>query len=64
MTPQTPSLAGAMTPRMTPGGTTPVGQKAMAMATATPGQIAAMTPEQLQAIRWEREIDERNRPIT
>lgn len=24
----------------------------------------AMTPEQLQAYRWEREIDERNRPLT
>lgn len=23
-----------------------------------------MTPEQLQAWRWEREIDERNRPLT
>lgn len=23
-----------------------------------------MTPEQLQAYRWEREIDERNRPFT
>nr|CAG4642280.1 EOG090X00GC [Evadne anonyx] len=39
MTPQTPSLSGAMTPRlMTPGAATP-------------------------AYRWEREIDERNRPI-
>lgn len=24
----------------------------------------SMTPEQLQAWRWEREIDERNRPLT
>lgn len=24
----------------------------------------SMTPEQLQAYRWEREIDERNRPLT
>lgn len=23
-----------------------------------------MTPEQLQAYRWEREIDERNRPLS
>jgi Splicing factor 3B subunit 1. len=23
-----------------------------------------MTPEQIQAYRWEREIDERNRPLT
>nr|CAG4640605.1 EOG090X00GC [Eulimnadia texana] len=64
MTPQTPSLAGAMTPgMMTPGGATPIGAKAMGMATPTPGRLAAMTPEQLQAYRWEREIDERNRPL-
>lgn len=36
----------------------------MAMVTPTPGHIAAMTPEQLQAYRWEKEIDERNRPYT
>ncbi|KAL1435475.1 hypothetical protein MTO96_000149 [Rhipicephalus appendiculatus] len=62
-TPQTPS---AMTPSstMTPSGVTPTGAKAMAMATPTPGHIMAMTPEQLQAYRWEREIDERNRPLT
>nr|CAG4638228.1 EOG090X00GC [Cyclestheria hislopi] len=65
MTPQTPSLAGAMTPRlMTPSAATPVGQKAMAMATPTPGHLVTMTPEQLQAYRWEREIDERNRPFS
>lgn len=52
------------TPIFTPGGSTPVGVKAMAMATPTPGHIAAMTPEQLQAYRWEKEIDERNRPYT
>lgn len=34
------------------------------MATPTPGHVAAMTPEQLQAYRWEKEIDERNRPYT
>ena len=43
---------------------TPVGVKAMALATPTPGHVAAMTPEQLQAYRWEKEIDERNRPYT
>ena len=48
MTPQTPSLSGAMTPRMTQGGATPIGQKAMAMATPTPGHLVTMTPEQLQ----------------
>lgn len=56
-TPQTPSM-------MTPSGVTPTGPKAMAMATPTPGHIMAMTPEQLQAYRWEREIDERNRPLS
>ncbi|XP_063531085.1 splicing factor 3B subunit 1 [Cydia strobilella] len=58
-TPSTPH-----TPVFTPGGSTPVGMKAMAMATPTPGHVAAMTPEQLQAYRWEKEIDERNRPYT
>lgn len=28
------------------------------------GHLMSMTPEQLQAWRWEREIDERNRPLT
>lgn len=28
------------------------------------GHLMTMTPEQLQAYRWEREIDERNRPFT
>ncbi|XP_055371033.1 splicing factor 3B subunit 1 isoform X2 [Condylostylus longicornis] len=62
MTPH--ATPGHATPLLTPGGTTPVGAKAMAMATPTPGHLAAMTPEQLQAYRWEKEIDERNRPFT
>ncbi|XP_077979078.1 splicing factor 3B subunit 1-like isoform X2 [Glandiceps talaboti] len=45
-------------------GVTPTGQKAMAMATPTPGHLMQMTPEQMQAFRWEKEIDERNRPWT
>ncbi|XP_046919406.2 splicing factor 3b subunit 1 isoform X1 [Dermatophagoides farinae] len=49
---------------MTPSGTTPIGTKAMAMATPTPSHMVAMTPEQMQAFRWEREIDERNRILT
>ncbi|KAG1676096.1 Splicing factor 3B subunit 1 [Nymphon striatum] len=57
MTPMTPSM-------MTPSGTTPTGPKAMGMATPSPGHLMSMTPEQLQAYRWEREIDERNRPLT
>ena len=67
-TPQTPLISGAggitpsMTP-MTPGAATPMGAKAMAMATPTPGNFM-MTPEQVQAFRWEKEIDERNAPIT
>ena len=35
----------------------------MAMATPTPGQMMPMTPEQMQAWTWQREIDERNRPL-
>lgn len=69
---QTPSgfTPGGMTPTgmtpsgMTPSGVTPTGQKAMAMATPTPGHLMSMTPEQLQAYTWQREIDERNRPLS
>lgn len=65
----TPSMTpsgtpGHATPLLTPGGSTPVGFKAALLATPTPGHLAAMTPEQLQAYRWEKEIDERNRPFT
>ncbi|XP_064455302.1 splicing factor 3B subunit 1-like isoform X2 [Ornithodoros turicata] len=65
-TPQTPStvLTPSATSVMTPSGVTPTGAKAMGMATPTPGHLMSMTPEQLQAYRWEREIDERNRPLT
>lgn len=49
---------------ITPSGTTPTGAKAMAMATPTPGHLMSMTPEQLQAYTWQREIDERNRPLS
>uniref|UniRef100_A0A224X5B3 Putative splicing factor 3b subunit 1 n=1 Tax=Panstrongylus lignarius TaxID=156445 RepID=A0A224X5B3_9HEMI len=61
MTPSTP--AAVATPLMAPS-VTPTGHKAMAMATPTPGHLMTMTPEQLQAYRWEREIDERNRPLS
>ena len=47
------------TPGVTPGGTL-----AMQMNTPTPGHLISMTPEQMQAYRWEKEIDERNRPLT
>ena len=56
---------GGLTPSgFTPSGVTPTGAKAMNMATPTPGHLMSMTPEQLQAYTWQREIDERNRPLT
>ena len=45
-------------------GATPAGSAAMGMATPTVTHAGAMTPEQIQALRWERDIDERNRPLT
>lgn len=63
----TPSLTtpGFTPSGITPTGKTPMGPSAMAMATPTPGQLfSAMTPEQLQTYRWEKEIDERNRPLS
>ena len=56
---------GGMTPSMmTPSQATPMGTKAMGMATPSPAQMMQMTPEQMQAYRWEREIDDRNRPLS
>ncbi|KAF7489761.1 Splicing factor 3B subunit 1 [Sarcoptes scabiei] len=49
---------------MTPSLSTPTGTKAMSMATPTPSHLLSMTPEQMQALRWEREIDERNKMLT
>ena len=40
---------------------TPIGMKAMGMATPTPGHLMNMTPEQVQAFRFEKEMDDRNR---
>lgn len=54
----TPNIVSG-TPGVTPGGTV-----AMQMQTPTPGHLISMTPEQMQAYRWEKEIDERNRPLT
>jgi splicing factor 3B subunit 1 len=54
-------IVGGGTPNfsaMTPGGA-----MAMGLATPSPGQLGAMTPEQMQAWRWEKELDERNRPL-
>lgn len=56
----TPVAGAAYTPGITPFG-------ASTMETPTPGQIAGrvpMTPEQYNAMRWEREIEDRNRPLT
>merc|ERR1719412_1008530 len=60
----TPAGMSGMTPSMTPSAATPMGPKAMGMATPSPAQMMQMTPEQMQAFRWEREIDERNRPLS
>ncbi len=34
------------------------------MMTPTPGQLGSMTPEQMQSWRWEKEMDDRNRPLS
>ena len=57
----TPVVGGA-TPNFS--GVTPAGALAMHLQTPTPGQMGSMTPEQMQAWRWERELDERNRPLS
>lgn len=57
------SQMGGTTPMIGTSGVTPAGAAAMQMQTPTPGQMA-MTPEQMQAYRWEREIDERNRYLS
>lgn len=66
-TPATPTLGmmtpSMTTPSMTPSGATPIGVKAMAMATPSVSQLH-VTPEQMQAFRWEKEIDDRNAPLT
>lgn len=64
MTPSIPTPHVGQTPLLTPGGATLVKSKALAMTTPAHGALAAMTPEQLQASRWEKEIEERNRPFT
>lgn len=69
---ETPLSMGSATPlpgatpaaSYTPG-ITPVG--GMDLATPTPGAVnlrGAMTPEQYNLLRWERDIEERNRPLT
>lgn len=43
---------------------TPAGTMAMQLQTPSTAQLGSMTPEQMQAWRWERELDERNRPLS
>ena len=58
----TPSVGGGgATPNF---GVTPAGALAMGMATPSPMAAGAMTPEQMQSWRWEKELDERNRPLS
>ncbi|GAB2240175.1 hypothetical protein Droror1_Dr00020693 [Drosera rotundifolia] len=69
---ETPATMGSATPMSvtTPAaaytpGATPVG--GVDLATPTPGRIlptGALTPEQYNLLRWERDIEERNRPLT
>uniref|UniRef100_A0A915PYR5 TOG domain-containing protein n=1 Tax=Setaria digitata TaxID=48799 RepID=A0A915PYR5_9BILA len=59
----TPSGAGMTPSMMTPGGTTPIGTPAMGLKTPIM-PIVPMTPDQMALFKWEREIDERNRPLS
>ncbi|KAE9599335.1 hypothetical protein Lal_00044071 [Lupinus albus] len=67
---ETPATMGSATPLpgATPAagytpGVTPVG--GVELATPTPGALrGAITPEQYNLLRWERDIEERNRPLT
>jgi hypothetical protein len=47
------NLAGTPSQYNTPSMSTPMGPKAMSMQTPHPSNMAQMTPEQLQAVRWE-----------
>ncbi|VDN21953.1 unnamed protein product [Gongylonema pulchrum] len=59
----TPSGAGMTPSMMTPGGVTPVGTPAMGLKTPVMPMVP-MTPDQMALFKWEREIDERNRPLS
>ena len=72
-TPLVGSLAGAATPLVHDGGATPGPGQLAGMMTPdahalaqqhAAGQAAPMTPEQYNAMRWEREVEERNKPLT
>lgn len=55
---------GGTTPSLlTPGGSTPVGTPAMGMKTPAPSMVP-MTPEQIAIYKYEKEIDDRNRPLS
>ncbi len=56
----TPSF-GTATPNFSKQ--TPAGDLAKMMATPSTGMSGSMTPEQMQAWRWEKEMDDRNRPL-
>ena len=43
---------------------TPAGAMALGMLTPSSGGMGGMTPEQMQAWRWEKEMDDRNRPLS
>jgi len=64
----TPSKKGKSrwdeTPVVGSGGATPFGNSLLGAATPTPSQLRSMTPEHIHALRWEREMDERNRPLS
>eukprot|EP00903_Cladosiphon_okamuranus_P007767 g7522.t1 len=70
---QTPTAGAMMTPGATPAAGWTPGQTPSGMMTPSPslGQAGLggaagepMTPELAQQMRWERELDERNRPLT
>jgi splicing factor 3B subunit 1 len=55
---------GAMTPSLlTPGGSTPIGTPAMGMKTPA-APFVPMTPEQVAIYKWEKEVDDKNRPLS
>lgn len=61
---ETPTPAGARDGGAFTPGATPLGSMALGMATPSMAHLGAMTPEMAQHMRWEAEVDERNRPMT
>jgi splicing factor 3B subunit 1 len=64
---ETPVAAGAGLASATPaayGAETPMGLAGMATPSGAALSAEPMTPEVMQRIRWEREIEERNRPLS